>query len=64
MANCTAHINYAKRSRGNFVPDDPKHLGAMFASMVTVPADENSWIARKGDESLFKVLQQMIPEVH
>ena len=35
----------------------------MFASMVTVPASENEWIARKGDESLFKVLKQMMPEV-
>ena len=45
------------------VIDDPKQLAAMFASMVTVPASENEWIARNGDESLFKVLQQMMPEV-
>ena len=53
-----------KRSRRqNAIVDDPKQLAAMFASMVTVPASENEWIARNGDESLFKVLQQIVPEV-
>ncbi len=53
-----------KRSRRNLsVVDDPKGLATMFASMVTAPASEDEWIARNGDMSLFKVLEQMMPEV-
>ena len=53
-----------KRPRENHVViDDPKELSAMFASMVTVPAADYFWIARNGEESLFKVLQKMMPKV-
>ena len=49
--------------RSHALVDNPKQLAAMFASMVTVPGSENDWIARNGDESLFKVLERMLPEV-
>jgi hypothetical protein len=63
-ADSEASRRVTKRTRGgHVVVDNPKQLAAMFASMVTVPASENEWIARNGDESLFKVLQQMMPEV-
>ena len=63
----TDHISrkrVAKRLRGNsVVMDDPKSLATMFEPMLSVPAPESYWIARNVDKSLFKVMQQMIPEV-
>jgi hypothetical protein len=57
-------VEPVKRSRRHrAIVDDPMQLAVMFASMVTTPASENEWIARNGDESLFKVLQKMMPEV-
>jgi hypothetical protein len=54
-------VQRSKRYRA--IVEDPMQLAVMFASMVTAPASVNEWIARNGDESLFKVLQDMMPEV-
>jgi hypothetical protein len=62
-AGSDVHTSAFKRSRCNLAVDNSIQLAARFASMVTVPASENEWVARNGDESLFKVLRQLLPEV-
>ena len=50
------------RSLGRVV--DPKRLGAAFACAVTVPAPAGwGWVARNGEESIFSVLQRVVPQV-
>ena len=65
-ATASSAVASKRLKRSHALVDDPKQtkqLAAMFATMVTVPASENDWIARNGDESLFKVLEKMLPEV-
>ena len=39
-------------------------LAVAFANVVTVTSDNtNDWVARNGDESIFSVLQRLLPEV-
>jgi hypothetical protein len=43
---------------------NPRALAASFALAVTeAPRHGFSWIAKNGDESPFRVLQQLLPEV-
>jgi hypothetical protein len=43
---------------------NPRELAASFALAVTeAPRHGFSWIAKNGDESPFRVLQQLLPEV-
>ena len=42
----------------------PMELAVAFANVVTVTSDNtNDWVARNGDESIFSVLQRLLPEV-
>ena len=44
--------------------ESPKELAAAFACVVTAPSKNHmDWVARKGGESLFQALNQMLPEV-
>ena len=44
--------------------ENPKEVAAEFACAVTVPSSNQSdWVARNGNESLFRTLRRMIPEV-
>ena len=44
--------------------ENPKELAAEFACAVTEHStNEADWVARNGDESLFRTLQRMLPEV-
>ncbi len=46
------------------VEDQPKQLALEFAMAVSVPSlNPNDWVARKGEESLFRTFQRMLPEV-
>ena len=43
---------------------DPKEMAASFALAVTEQSvDENSWIIKNGDESLYQTLLLLFPEV-
>ena len=48
------------RSRGRI---NPKKLAAALACSVTVPSSDDDWVARKGNDSLFALLQTLLPEV-
>ena len=54
-----------KRNRkGKEIIENPKEFAATFAHSVTAPSDNNvDWVARNGEESLFRTLQRVIPEV-
>jgi hypothetical protein len=54
-----------KKIRGKIsIFDNPKEFAAEFAHAVTVPStNESDWVARNGNESLFRTLQHIIPEV-
>jgi hypothetical protein len=41
----------------------PKQVAAAIACSVTVPSTEMSWVARNGNESLFALLEYLLPEV-
>ena len=44
--------------------DDPKKLAADFACSVTVYSSNHMhWVARNGEESVFRTLQRILPEV-
>ena len=44
--------------------ENTRNLAVAFANTVTVKtADENERIARKGDATLFRALQQILPQV-
>jgi hypothetical protein len=46
-------------------PSDNAHdFAAAFACAVTaVSTDENAWVAKNGDESVFSVMSQLFPQV-
>ena len=53
-----------KGSRRNDRIENPRQLAAAFACCVTAEAnDSNECVAKNSDNSLFKVLQRMLPEV-
>ncbi len=44
--------------------ENPKEVAAEFACAITVPSSNQSdWVARNGNESLFRTLRRIIPEV-
>ena len=52
------------RKRKTVLFETPRQLAAVFAcSVTTKSADNTHWVAKNGDNSLFKILQRMIPEV-
>ena len=54
------HAEHHLRTR---LEDDPKKLAVAFASAVTVPGDDQHWIARNGEESLYRLLHKVLPQV-
>jgi hypothetical protein len=43
---------------------NPRELAASFALVVTEPVQiGSSWIAKNGDESLFRTFQSLLPQV-
>ena len=52
-------------SRRHVLIENPRQLAAEFARCVTSDASTTEhWVAKNGDNSLFKVLQRMLPEVN
>jgi hypothetical protein len=50
--------------RKHVLIENPRQLAAYFASCVTTESDSDThWVAKNGENSLFKILQRMIPEV-
>jgi hypothetical protein len=43
--------------------NQPKELSAAFARCVTVPSDDNDWVARNGKDSIFDLFQKVFPQV-
>ena len=45
--------------------ENPKQLAAQFACAVTEASpNPTDWVARNGDQTIFRVLQKMLPEVY
>jgi hypothetical protein len=50
--------------RKHVLIENPRQLAAYFASCVTTESNSDThWVAKNGENSLFKILQRMIPEV-
>jgi hypothetical protein len=44
--------------------ENPKDLAAEFACAVTVySANQSDWVARNGEESIYRTLRRVLPEV-
>jgi hypothetical protein len=52
------------RKRKTVLIENPRQLAAKFACSVTIESTSSThWVAKNGENSLFKTLQRMIPEV-
>ncbi len=56
--------NTKMAAKSNFYFTNPKVLSLAFANAVSVySTNELDWIARKGEDGLFRILQRLLPEV-
>ncbi len=50
--------------RAKIIEENPKQLALAFAAAVTVHSPSyRDWVARNGEESLFRTLHRILPEV-
>jgi hypothetical protein len=60
----TATSKKRSRKRKSVLIDNPRQLAAHFASCVTTESKNSThWVAKNGDNSLFKILVRMLPDV-
>ena len=64
MFRRTNSLESLKLRRRPPLVENPKQLAAQFACAVTEPSPSpTDWVARNGEQTIFRTLQKMLPEV-